>query len=60
MQKVNKLIKMPLNVSIHLSYLYQDKGLKGKELLKRYQCILKQQYIDMQVNQLRSRTIGHI
>ena len=36
MQKVNKLSKMPLHVSIHLRYLYQDKGLKGKELLKKY------------------------
>ena len=36
MQKVNKPRKMPLNVSIHLRYLYQDKSLKGKELLKRH------------------------
>ena len=36
MQKVNKPSKMPLNVSIHLRYLYHDKGLKGKELLKRH------------------------
>ena len=36
MQKVNKPSKIPLNVSIHLKYLHQDKDLKENELLKRY------------------------
>ena len=31
-----KLLKVPIQISIHLLYLYQDKGLWGKELLKRY------------------------
>ena len=28
--------KMPLDVSIHLRYLHQDLGVRGKELLSRY------------------------
>ena len=34
--KTNKTQYVPLAVSIHLRYLYQDKGVRGKALLKRY------------------------
>ena len=35
---MNKKIykKIPLDVSVHIRYLYQDKGVKGKELLQRF------------------------
>ena len=33
---MNKRNKVPLQVSVHLRYLYHDKGLRGKELLKVY------------------------
>ena len=41
MKKINKtedrkLLKVAIQVSIHLRYICQDKGLQGKELLKRY------------------------
>ena len=41
MKKINKtedrkLLKVPIQVFIHLWYICQDKGLRGKELLKRY------------------------
>ena len=38
---MRKLNKIPIGVSIHLRYLYQDKGLRGKELLKVYPKIPK-------------------
>jgi len=28
--------KVPVDISVHLKYLYQDKGIKGAELLKKY------------------------
>lgn len=31
-----KLNRIPLKVSVHLRYLYQDKGVRGKELLEKY------------------------
>jgi len=31
-----KLARVPVEISIHLRYLYQDQGLRGKKLLKRY------------------------
>ena len=31
-----KFLKEATEISVHLRYLYQDKGLRGKELLKRY------------------------
>ena len=36
MKPKRKLTKIPLQVSVHLRYLYQDKGVRGKELLKVY------------------------
>ena len=33
---MTKRKQIPLEVSIHIRYLYQDKGLRGKELLKKY------------------------
>ena len=38
---MRKLNKIPIGVSVHLRYLYQDKGLRGKELLKMYPKIPK-------------------
>jgi hypothetical protein len=32
----NKKTKMPLDVSVHIRYLYQDKGLRGKTLLAKF------------------------
>ena len=34
--KRKTLTQVPLEVSVHLRYLYQDKGIRGKELLKMY------------------------
>lgn len=36
MKEKNKLTKIPLSVSIRLRYLFQDKGIRGKELLKMF------------------------
>ena len=34
--KKKTLMQVPLEVSVHLRYLFQDKGIRGKELLKMY------------------------
>ena len=34
--KKKTLTQVPLEVSVHLRYLYQDKGMRGKEFLKVY------------------------
>ena len=34
--KAKKYLKVPVDVSVHVRYLYQDLGVNGKELLKRY------------------------
>ena len=34
--KKKTLTQVPLEVSVHLRYLYQDKGVSGKKLLKMY------------------------
>jgi len=31
-----KLARVPVKISIHQRYLYQDQGLRRKKLLKRY------------------------
>lgn len=33
---MRKLNKIPMEVSVHLRYLYQDKEIRGKKLLKKY------------------------
>ena len=43
-----KYKQIPLETSIHLKYLHQDKGLTVPELCKRYLSAQKQVYIDMQ------------
>ena len=39
--KKKPLTQVPLEISVYLRYLYQDKGMKGKELLKMYPKLLK-------------------
>ena len=39
--KKRTLTQVPLEVSVQLRYLYQDKGIRGKELLKMYHNLLK-------------------
>ena len=39
--KKNTLTQVPLEVSVHLRYLYQDKDIREKELLKMYLKLLK-------------------
>ena len=34
--KKKTLTQVPLGVSVHLRYLYQDKAIRKKELLKMY------------------------
>ena len=35
-RKKKALTQVPLEVSVNLRYLYKDKGIRGKELLKMY------------------------
>ena len=39
--KKKPLTQVPLEISVDLRYLYQDKGTRGKELLKMYPKLLK-------------------
>ena len=39
--KKKTLMQVPLEVSVHLRYLFQDKGIRGKELLKMYLSLSK-------------------
>ena len=39
--KKKTLIQVPLEVSVHLRYLYQDKNVRAKELLRMYSKLSK-------------------
>ena len=39
--KKKTLMQAPLEVSVHLRYFFQDKGIGGKELLKMYSKLSK-------------------